>query len=382
MNRIIISLLLFLTSFSCQSVLAQDDDPNFNPDRWPGRGPYGDFEVDGMYYFFNIDSTAVTPTSSNRRRPRRVIPAKITYEDKEYPVYVLGPIFRYDDILEEVEFYCRMKEIYSFFENCYSLKDVILPDEIQKMGSQSFCHNKIKTLTLPKNLKVLSAYAIEWCSELETIVVNDSLEEMHGGAISQCPKVSEFRFPPSFRYLCLPWGGSEWKRLTFEDSERDIEFGESSEDHSKYVKLEGLEYLYYGRRTLDIGWYIPNLRELVIGAPVESLKLSNLEMTDATRFKIYAKSTSPNPISLNLGKNTDEIFAKSTLFVPTGTRELYMATDGWRKFLNIDEYDVTGVSSVLRDTEGNKVYNLQGQRLESKPTKGIYIQNRKKVVIK
>ena len=44
-------------------------------------------------------------------------------------------------------------------------------------------------------------------------------------------------------------------------------------------------------------------------------------------------------------------------------------------------YDATGISSVSADGAQAEVYNLQGQRI-STPTKGLYIRNNKKVIIK
>ena len=373
MKRPLFLLLIFLAGFSCQNVLAQDEDQNFNPDRWQFAGEDGDITVDDISYHFNLDTTAVHPAYCNRGRSRIVIPEYITYEGKNYPVYIIGPLFRYDDELEEIELHCRMNEMWSFFENCSKLKRVKLPDGIKLMGGQSFKSNPIVSLALPKNLKVLDKYAIEWCGHLEKIEVNDSLEEWRGASISTCASMCEFRFPPCFKLLATPFGGP-WKRLTFEDGDGDILF--DGPHTARYVKFEELEYLYYGRRTLDVGWYIPKLKELVLGEPVEIIKLPSLEVSDAKGFKVYAKSTSPRPIVLDLGKNEEDIFAKSTLFVPEGTLELYKLTDGWRKFANIVEGSTpSGINPSKKSQTVSDRYTLDGRKLTARQ-KGINIIRR------
>lgn len=75
------------------------------------------------------------------------------------------------------------------------------------------------------------------------------------------------------------------------------------------------------------------------------------------------------------------------LRVPMGTRKLYQAADTWKDFLNIDEFDATGIRSAILDVESGEVpiYNLQGVRMkeakENLPV-GIYIQGGKKIIVK
>jgi hypothetical protein len=48
----------------------------------------------------------------------------------------------------------------------------------------------------------------------------------------------------------------------------------------------------------------------------------------------------------------------------------------------IDGEDVTAISSIITDAEnGNAIYNLNGQRVNA-ATKGVYIINGKKMIIK
>ena len=72
-----------------------------------------------------------------------------------------------------------------------------------------------------------------------------------------------------------------------------------------------------------------------------------------------------------------------TLFVPNGCGMKYKAARGWSNFENIVEMDATGL--LLPENVGqlsirDSIYDLQGHRLSTKPQKGVFIQNRRKVI--
>lgn len=69
----------------------------------------------------------------------------------------------------------------------------------------------------------------------------------------------------------------------------------------------------------------------------------------------------------------DDIYSNAILYVPTGTIDKYMATDGWKEFDNIVEYDLSGINKVKLDgKEKDSVYNLHGRRI-NQPQKGLNI---------
>ena len=77
------------------------------------------------------------------------------------------------------------------------------------------------------------------------------------------------------------------------------------------------------------------------------------------------------------------------LYVPYGTKEKYQNADGWKAFTNIIEMDeTTGINSLTSDSsakgeESGNIYSLDGRKVSNSGlSKGIYIKNGKKVVIK
>ena len=73
---------------------------------------------------------------------------------------------------------------------------------------------------------------------------------------------------------------------------------------------------------------------------------------------------------------------EAILYVPQGTKEKYLDKKGWRDFTNIYEKIQTGIkTTMVESTNHSSYYNLNGQLLNTKSKKGVYIQNGKKKVI-
>lgn len=68
------------------------------------------------------------------------------------------------------------------------------------------------------------------------------------------------------------------------------------------------------------------------------------------------------------------------LYVPAGAKETYAATERWNEFTNIVELEDTNIDKVV--SPNNSLYfDLNGRSVEN-PTRGIYIVNGKKILVK
>jgi len=75
----------------------------------------------------------------------------------------------------------------------------------------------------------------------------------------------------------------------------------------------------------------------------------------------------------------DTIYSNATLYVPTGTIDVYKSTEGWNNFTNIVDSDPSGINNVvLNEKKDAPAYNLNGRRLHQ-PQKGINIIDGKKI---
>jgi hypothetical protein len=99
--------------------------------------------------------------------------------------------------------------------------------------------------------------------------------------------------------------------------------------------------------------------------------------------KVTCRATTPP----NLGSHVfwNNILSNSELFncelyVPKGCVDAYKAADQWKDFGMIREEDEsTPVQPIINRCGNGTYYNLNGQRV-TKPTKGLYIVDGKKVV--
>ena len=102
---------------------------------------------------------------------------------------------------------------------------------------------------------------------------------------------------------------------------------------------------------------------------------------------IYVKTATP-PTFATTGnfqnsKDPDKVYNTATLYVPIGSLQAYKEATDWKGFANIQEFDPTAVSGIHDDrTISTTLYDLQGRKLQQKPSKGMYIQGGKKVLVK
>ena len=129
------------------------------------------------------------------------------------------------------------------------------------------------------------------------------------------------------------------------------------------------DYAFYGCSALA---------DVTIGNSVTSIGMSALQYCNKLEI-IYLASMVPSYVD-SWSRVVD--YGNVILYIPRGTLSIYQAAYGSYCFVDIREYDVVGIDDVKEQTtESNVVYDIGGRVVEI-PTKGIYIINGEKVLIK
>ena len=299
---------------------------------------------------------------------------------------------------------CYAKHLYSDANT--EITDLVIPDGVTSIEGYAFYNcTGLTSIEIPNSVTSIGREAFYNCTGLTKVIVND---------IAAWCNISFSSNPLSYAKHLYSDANTEITDLVIPD-------GVTSIGYQAFYNCTGLTSVTIPNSVTSIGYQafsgcsgltsieIPNsvtsigseafynctgLTSVTIGNSVTSIASRAFSgcsgLTD-----IYCHIKEPliidSSVFRDVPKNT------CTLHVPVGSKNRYKSeyiylsyynkfSNFWREFLNIVEFDATGIVSIDNSpsTTGNDVwFTLNGVRLNGKPTKaGIYIVNGKKVVIK
>lgn len=316
--------------------------------------------------------------------------------------------------LEEVTFGENVTEIQPFeFILCSSLKKVTINGTITSLAEKAFYRcEKLKTINLPEGLTTIGIRTFEFCKELESITFPSTLTMIDEYAFGTCESIKSLTIPASVGSLGLAafTACSSLKELTLEDGPYELRLTHGEGGNSGYFTERPLEKVYVGRpiNHPETGWAgyragafsgIRTLKEAVVGEYVTELpvnefmdsglttislsknlaKIGNFALSGCSSLNsITCEAVTPPTCGDNVFNTTDKKACK--LYVPSGSVDSYKTANVWKEFFNIE----SGINAITIDgAQNGKVYNLKGQQVYDQATsKGMYILNGKKVIIK
>ena len=74
--------------------------------------------------------------------------------------------------------------------NTYGLETLMLGSGVTKIGKYAFSNTKIKSLTIPGNIKEIETYAFQWCNQLEDLVLENGIGKIEDKAFDCCSKLN------------------------------------------------------------------------------------------------------------------------------------------------------------------------------------------------
>ena len=105
--------------------------------------------------------------------------------------------------MERVEFPSQLKEIEAnAFANCNKLKDVVLPEGLEGIGSNVFTSPYITSLIIPSNVTTMNSNPPFYgCKKLETVIFAEGRSEIPYGILRDCQSVKTIVLPEGITSL-------------------------------------------------------------------------------------------------------------------------------------------------------------------------------------
>lgn len=294
---------------------------------------------------------------------------------------------------------------YTCFNKCEYLSEVKLPANLISIEHRAFGEcNSLKELIIPDKVQELSPTCFYGINSLETLEIGSSLEGLpfergHGPAYclgAQTP----FGESECFIYL------KNLKRIIIRDSDSYFNLrGSFKMINGKLTNIPAfgnstkIEYYYIGRQngstnewdvtngtghqylnctrpyrdceivTLELGGsctsvpdlYMP-IENLILGKSIRTFWSSDVDDVNLKQITCY-NPTPPEFLSKDFSNAT---FLNCIVYVPMGCKEVYSSSEGWNKFWNIREMDMSGIDDIEADTEKVEVgrYDILGRRVD------------------
>ena len=307
------------------------------------------------------------------------------------------------------------------FENCNEMTSVNMPSTIKEIGDGAFSYCTLLThLSFPDSLKYLATTVCYGCEKLRSLKLPSCIEGIGRSAFGGCTSLEEFIIPDSVKEIermafknCralkkIIWGNSIEKvggdQFTGCNSLNEVYI----KDISKWCKTEftselanplykqgvvgggvrlflngeivdkllvpndiGIvrKYTFYGYTWLKSIKFPESDIKVEDNAFSECRQLNSVYLGEST-VKLgnqvfnhcediqYVVSKCREPYMFYDWTFYKPIYGKCTLFIPTGTKEIYASTSGWKNFTKVKETDVDdpGLKVSLKVSGEGEVY--------------------------
>ena len=227
-------------------------------------------------------------------------------------------------IIKDIAAWCNIKfgNSYSnpllYAEHLYSdenteITDLVIPNSVTSIGISAFSGcSGLTSVTIPNSVTSIGGNAFSWCSGLTSVTIPNNVTSIGDYAFSRCSGLTSVTIPNSVTSI---------GENAFEDcsglTSVNIPNSVTSIGYSAFMG-SGLTSVTIPNSVTSIGYRAFDCQNL-------AMVVSQIEKP----FGIYGKSYK--------GVFSQNTFMNGTLYVPTGTKDAYKATDGWNDFVFIEE---------------------------------------------
>lgn len=305
-----------------------------------------DFEVNGIYYGYDTSNQSAFVTYDYTKEQTYsgniVIPNTVIYNGRTLDVTAIGDkAFKSCQNLLSVSLPSSIRLIgESAFSGCVNIVGIELPTNLEQIKENAFYEcTGLKSINLPANIKYIKGYVFGNCISLESVTIPNGIEYVGVQSFQNCVSLKSLFIPKSVSTIDRHAfsGCTNLETVVLEDWEEGIRL-----EGYPYSSFENVspKYVYIGRTQTSINYnyneYYPfsfsQTKIVSIGAFVKGITIWSNSVE-----KIYSFSENPETIKVEF---LNYSYLNAKLFVPVGTKEKYLAAEGWKNFLIIEEIEV------------------------------------------
>ena len=268
------------------------------------------------------------------------------------------------------------------FADCEDLETVTLPDNVTSIGDDAFNNTALTSIEIPASVTSIGKGAFHLCSSLASVKLNSN------------PTIGEDAFfhntTVKMNLAATEVDGAKW--TTFYNNYGNFQADENTEVYKGAVSGSELVLTAISDKIVNSGTAVILKSS---GNPVMTLTESGSSDTNGNdlkglseRTKISESAYSANTIYVMGNKSNKFGFHKYTgEYMPANKAFLALGSGSSAPLRMVidDDEETTGIASMADciDNMSDVWYTLDGRKLNGKPTtKGLYIVNGKKVMIK
>lgn len=153
-----------------------------------------DFQVDGIYYCYDVYGNAVVTHGDKKYTGKIKIPSEVKWNGKKKKVVEIGD-YAFDCCyeLKSVSIPSSVYYIGRFaFDNCYLLEEINIPNGVEAIKVSAFygCTN-LESVKIPNTVTSIRHSAFQYCCNLESIIIPSSVNSIGISAFSECKALKD-----------------------------------------------------------------------------------------------------------------------------------------------------------------------------------------------